>query len=320
MKEKLRIIPFREDLLEEAAGLFVTNYKALRQAVPVLPPNMEDSQAVAKMLAELMKISPGLAAVENGRLKGYLGWWLIDGFRNTRRKAAYCPVWAHAAEAQALESIYSALYREAAGQWHAAGCQVHALTLLANDKAAERFWFWNGFGMLVVDAIRSIQPLQVVYPQKLEIRRAGIEDAGAIATLEVEHWAHYAQPPTLMAPQTPEDAAGYRNFLGDPQNSVWLACAGSEVVGYMRFEAQSFGAVEIVRSEKTTAITAAYTRPPYRGQGAAPALLDAALRHYGALGYERCSVDFESINPEAAYFWLKTFTPVCFSLNRHPEL
>jgi ribosomal protein S18 acetylase RimI-like enzyme len=197
---------------------------------------------------------------------------------------------------------------------------VHALTLLANDKAAEWFWFWNGFGMLVVDAIRGIQPLQVAYPHKLEIRRAGIEDAGAIAELEVEHWAHYAQPPTLMAPQTPEDAVSYRKFLSQPHNSVWLVCDGKAAVGYMRFETQSFGATEIVRSEKTTAITAAYTQPAYRGQGAAPALLDAALQHYGALGYERCSVDFESINPEASNFWLKYFTPVCFSLNRHPEV
>jgi GNAT superfamily N-acetyltransferase len=67
------------------------------------------------------------------------------------------------------------------------------------------------------------------------------------------------------------------------------------------------------------AITGAYTRPHFRGQGVAPALLDAASRHYRDLGYERCSVDFESFKPEAAQFWMKYFIPVCLSVMRHPE-
>lgn len=320
MKSTLQILPLHQDHLDEAAQLFVQNFKKLRQSVPALPPDMEAPQQVRKMLSHLIGASDGLAAVENGQLKGYLGWWLVDGFRNTRRKAAYCPVWAHAADPQALESVYRALYREAASLWHTAGCQVHALTLLANDKAAERFWFWNGFGMLVVDAIRGVHPVGASVPKKLDIRRAEMEDAEAIAALEVEHWGHYAQPPTLMAPQTPEDAAAYRNFLNNPHNSVWLALDRGKAVAYMRFEAQSFGAAEIVRSKKTTAITAAYTQPAYRGRGAAPAMLEAALEHYRSLGYKHCSVDYESINPEASSFWQKYFTAVCFSLSRHPEV
>jgi len=49
-------------------------------------------------------------------------------------------------------------------------------------------------------------------------------------------------------------------------------------------------------------------------------MLDAASRHYEALGFEHCSVDFESINPEAAHFWMKYFEPVCISVNRNPEV
>jgi len=60
-------------------------------------------------------------------------------------------------------------------------------------------------------------------------------------------------------------------------------------------------------------------RPEYRGRGAAPALLDAALRDYAARGFERCAVDFESFNPEAASFWVNYFKPVCYSLMRVPE-
>jgi hypothetical protein len=48
-------------------------------------------------------------------------------------------------------------------------------------------------------------------------------------------------------------------------------------------------------------------------------MLDAALRDYAARDFRRCSVDFESFNPEAAAFWLRYFEPVCYSVLRVPE-
>jgi len=320
MKHDLLIIPFREEFLGEAAGLFITNYKKLRQVVPILPDDMENTQQVIDLMSGIFQERPGIAAVKNGRLTGYMGWLLIDGFRNTGQRGAYCPEWAHAVAEGSENSIYAVLYREAATRWHAAGCQVHALTLLAHAKAAERFWFWNGFGMIVIDAIRAIQPLRIEPPKRLTIRRAEIADADTIAVLEVEHYQHYSKPPTLMAAQQAGDAQAYRKFLSQPLKSVWLALDGKEPAGYLRFEEKSFGAANIVESDATIAIDAAYTRPQYRGQGAMPALLDAGLRYYGELGFKRCSVDFESINPEASHFWMKYFTPVCISVNRHPEI
>ena len=44
-----------------------------------------------------------------------------------------------------------------------------------------------------------------------------------------------------------------------------------------------------------------------------------ALRHYAGEGVTTCAVDFEAFNPEATAFWLRHFTPVCFSLMRVPE-
>jgi hypothetical protein len=43
------------------------------------------------------------------------------------------------------------------------------------------------------------------------------------------------------------------------------------------------------------------------------------LRVYAAQGYTACSVDFESLNPEAAVFWMRYFEPVCYSVLRFPE-
>jgi ribosomal protein S18 acetylase RimI-like enzyme len=122
-----------------------------------------------------------------------------------------------------------------------------------------------------------------------------------------------------MAAHETEDAEDFTEFLGNPTNSIWLALDGKTPVGMMRFECNEDGAVAIVDAPDKIAISGAYIRPQYRGRRAAPAILDAALRDYAAQGFARCSVDFESFNPEAATFWIKYFDPVCLSVTRVPE-
>jgi c-di-GMP-related signal transduction protein len=52
---------------------------------------------------------------------------------------------------------------------------------------------------------------------------------------------------------------------------------------------------------------------------AAKALFNKGLKYYAEKGYERCSVDFESTNPEATHFWMNYFEPVCISVMRLTE-
>jgi len=319
----MEIVPFKLSYVPQAAELFIQNFKKLRKTIPSVPDTLEDPQRVSALLTEIMEGCPGAAAIEKGRLVGYLGWWTLDRFRGTPRRAAYVPEWAHATVTLGMEAsrpgIYRAMYRAAAHHWVDSDCQVHALSLLAHDKVAERTWFWSGFGLTVIDAVRPAEPLSLSAPGELIIRKAVLDDVQRLAEIEAEHWTHYAQPPTLMVPQDPDGAAEFEVLLNNPQNGVWLALDGGRPAAYMRCEAASEGAAHIVRSDTTFAITGAYTRPAYRGQGAAPALLNAALRDYAARGYNCCAVDFESLNPEAAAFWMKYFEPVCLSVIRVPE-
>jgi GNAT superfamily N-acetyltransferase len=315
----MEIIPFREEFINDAAAMFVSNYRQLRRTVPVLPDTMENIPRVAGMLDELFQTCPGVAAVENGRLAGYMGWYIVEHFREADITGAYCPVWAHCTIGNAVAAVYRGMYRTASAYWATRGCGVHAISLLANDRPAEKIWFWNAFGLSVVDAIRPILPLDVRTAENLTVRRAQNQDADLIAVLDCEHMRHYNEPPIFMATHPPIRPDEYREFIRDPGNTYWLAEFQGEPAGLMRFEVHSYGATNIVQSETTIAITGAFTRPQYRGKGSAAVLLDAALRYYSERGFERCSVDFESFNPEAANFWMKYFEPVCFSLVRHPE-
>jgi len=302
-----------------AAALFVQNYKSLRAVIPALPAVMEDQAHIEEMLAVCFDTSSGIVALEHGRLVGYLCWFLVDRFRATERRGAYVPEWGHGCVDENKARIIRAMYRAAGEIWAAAGCQVHAITLLANDHSAEKAWFWNGFGLTVVDAIRPMGSLQEPPKMSLDLRKAVPADAKSLTELDQEHWSHYSSSPIFMTPRQGKSPDENLEFLSCSKNSVWVALDGEEIIGFIRYEGYDFDSAAILESEDGITITGAYVRPAYRGQKVAVALLDAALRDYRARGLKYCAVNFESFNPEAASFWLKYFEPVCFSLLRVPE-
>jgi GNAT superfamily N-acetyltransferase len=315
----MQIIPFDSSHIPAAAAIFSQQFKHQRQAVLSLPNRFEDQAEVITLIEGMLQKHSGVAAIVDGELVGYLLWFYINNFRNARRKAAYCPVWAHAAHPDSQSVIDRALYRAASTQWAEAGCEVHAITLLAYDEAAIQTWFWSGFGLTVVDAIRPITPFGYEPQPGVSIRQAQLDDIEILADLEAEHWHHYLAAPVFMNPAPPSPPAEFAELLKSPGGSAWLAFVDDQPAGYLRLEAAGSGAAEIVAADTTVSITGAYVIPALRGRKIAPALLDAALHNYVGRGYLACSVDFESLNPEASVFWMRHFEPVCYSLLRVPE-
>jgi ribosomal protein S18 acetylase RimI-like enzyme len=315
----IEISPLRREHIPQAAALFVESCRKQRRATPSLSDRLEDAERVAAMLDRMLGTCPGVAAVEDGRLVGYMVWYIVDRFRKTDRKGAYCPEWGHATVDEKKPEIYRAMYRVAAAGWAAAGCQVHAVTLLAYDRAAEQVWFWNGFGLTVVDAVRPMRPLDGPCSTPVSIRKATQADAPILAILDAEHCRHYTASPVFMPPPHNGDAAQFAEFLSRPKNSVWLAMDGKLPVGFIRYDGYDSDGVEIVNGEAAAYITGAYVRPAYRGRKVGAALLDGAFRDYAGQGLTCCAVNFESFNPEAASFWMRHFEPVCLSVLRVPE-
>jgi len=313
------ITPFRSDDIPAAAALFAGDMVALLRSAPVLAPELSNRETVAALLANLGKRSSGLAARLNGRLVGYFGWYILPDFRGAGQLAAYVPEWAHSSQAEDQSRIYQALYSDASRLWTDQGCQVHAITQLAHNEAERDLWFWNGFGLLVVDAVRPMEPLEGSSSTPLTIRKADLGDAEILHTLDIEHRQHYIQPPILMAPREVTSPEAFAEFIHRPENAVWMACDGLEPVGFIRFDAYEVEAARLLEGEGMAFISGAYVRPAYRQQGAARAMLNAALVDFAARGYRRCVLDFESFNPQARSFWLRYFQPVAYSLMRIPE-
>jgi GNAT superfamily N-acetyltransferase len=299
--------------LPGCAELVAERYRALRRCVPHLPARYEAAEEFVPRLAELLTAQPGVAAMDNDRLAGFLTGWRVPSIRGER--GVYVPEWANGARDDARH-VYQELYSALARQWVAEGYTEHFISLFAHDCEAVDTWFELGFGGHATDAVRSLDPA----PGSLAgvaVRRADAADFSALALLEEGLQAHLRGAPTFLPVDPDEDHAEMRDSLQNAKNAIFLAERYGEAIGYVRFQPASTDAATIIRDGGTTSTTGAFTVKGARGGGVARALLNAGMAWAREAGYERCAVDFESANILAAGFWLRHFRPVTLSLRRH---
>jgi GNAT superfamily N-acetyltransferase len=99
-----------------------------------------------------------------------------------------------------------------------------------------------------------------------------------------------------------------------------LAYADGDPVAFIRMGPANDDVCTIIYDEKTTSIYGAFTRETERGKNIATSLLAHALEAARSAGYERCAVDFETMNLLGTRFWLRhDFKPVSFSLLRYVD-
>jgi GNAT superfamily N-acetyltransferase len=328
----LKIVPLQNKHLEDAAALVTTRYRALRDRVPSLPSRYEDVGSILPLLRDLAGQAPGVVAMRDGRLAGFLLGIVLPDFRGKR--SVYSPEWANAVDGEDGGETYREMYAHLSACWVADGCFLHVITLLAHDREAIDAWYWLGFGLTTVDAIRDLTPVQGSTADVV-IRRAGLEDIAQAMALSqaleqhlvaapifvIEEHVPPLSPPTLRpcSGQALGGMKGGEQWLANSANALWLAYRDGEVVACMGLEPSNPTACYIIRDEKTTSITSAFTRESERNKGIATALLNHSLGWARAAGYERCAVDFESQNIPAVRFWLRHFQPVCYSLIRHVD-
>ena len=311
----LEIIQLKDEHLEEAAALVCSRYKNLREGEPLLPYQYQEPQTILPLLHNIMGADvPGVAAVQDGQLAGFMIAWFMPEFRGKR--SVYSPEWANTSRLENSQYIYEEMYRKIAVEWIADRYAAHYINIFADDPEAIRACHWLGFGMLGIDALRGLQPFREINEQ-IEIRRAGIQEVDQVLGLHAELVQYMkGSPAFFIADGLSKEYI--EQWVNAPDKVIWLADVDEEPVAFLRLGPANDDASTIIYDEKTTSIYGAYTKEKMRGKDVMTSLLAHALESVCDEEYERCAVDFETMNILGTRFWLgRGFSPVTYSLLRY---
>lgn len=315
-KEQVTVVALEEEHIERAAVLFATGYQRARRCEPLLPACHEHAERILPRLRQLSRRGTGVAAMRQETMVGFLlGQVMRD---SPGGRSVYVPEWAHAAAGRDAREIYQAMYTQASGRWMADGCRRHLITVLADGRQVVDTFLWFGFGLMCVDAMRELGPAPDD-SSGVVVRRAEPADAPAVVEMERALQDHLVSAPIFQRPWEPTAQETVAEWLASADSGIFLACDGTQVLGYCRVCAANPSAAYIIDDPKTASIKAMFTRQDRRRRGIGRGLLNEAIAWACAGGYERLAVDFEPQNVPASRFWLEHFRPVCYSMMRHIE-
>jgi len=317
------ILPMQVKHLEEAAELAAGRYRNLLVQIPYLPDSYADPAHIHSILASMQAESTGVVSLLGGKLIGYLCAWMLPDFLG--RKAAFSPELANGVVLEGGRRILEEMYTYLAAAWTAEGIATHLVSIQADDQIAWQTWHWLGFGMIAADGLRTTEPLVKSWvdrrsPQQVmtayDIRRAGVEDVGAVLALDTALDTYLAESPTFMPHKSDHAIEEVQTWLASSENAFWLARQDGEPVAFIGMGPASQDACTIIVDGGTTSVLGAYTLESARSRGIATTLLEHGLAWARQRGYTRCAVDFEPMNPLARRFWLRYFQPVSYTLSR----
>jgi GNAT superfamily N-acetyltransferase len=268
----------------------------------------------------MIEAQPGVVAISGSKLVGYLtGYAHIPNFKGIS-PGVYVPEWAYSVpetpdQGRILQSMYDAIARE----WVSQGCCTHAITFFASDTALRDLLYWNGFGLLVVDAIRPIEwddrHSSTAIDAGITIRSATGDDLLGLARLDKELCTYLSESPIFLHHQEHDEQETAVRFLGEKVVSV-VAEQDGRIMACIRGTDQKQDSCTIVQDESVMGINFGFTDPCIRGTGVGRAILEHVLE-WGRSGQKTaCAVDFESANVLGRSFWLRHFEAVCFSAIR----
>ena len=307
MKRNLEIVQFKREHAAGAKKLAHASYIEECEYVPSLPIHAEvpDPARYDNGL--------GVTAFHRGKMVGFMCCLMpFENFFGTS-KGTYVPVNAHAAVKEDRKRIYSRLYEAAADIWVREGILSHAIGVYSHDNAAIESLFENGFGMRTIDAIRTMEEVEIKPFKGVGYREIQKEEYMEINPMRNRLISHLNSSPMFM----PHRQVNEEKFLDEISKSprrYFAAEFNDEIIAYIKIteEGESF----IGDEDYMANIQGAYMNEEFRGSGIYTNLLVNVIRQLRDEGYTHLGVDCESFNPTARGFWLKYFTPYIYGLTR----
>lgn len=296
----MQITDFSRDHIPEALALARASYEEERRQVSVLPPIEEFPD-----LTGFADNGLGAAALEGGKLVGYLGFYRPrDEVYTTYARGTFSPIEAHGALLDRRKEIYHRLYQVAAAKLVAKGVSIHSIGLYAHDQQAIEAFYTYGFGLRCMDAMRPMEEVEFSPCPGYSYGELPAQEKDQLLPLKNLLILHLGQSPAFMY-YPPLDGAGLEKEYGHRQSRYFCAYHGADPVAFLEVsdDWENFASAH----ESVKNICGASCLLEHRGKGVYQNLLNYAIAVLRSEGYPRLGVDFESFNPSAAGFWLKYF-------------
>lgn len=303
------------EYIEEVISLFKSNYLILHNKYPLLN-SVNNISEIENKITDIVNNNNGIIAIKNNEVIGYIVGYKINNFKNNH-KGIYIPEFGHCVKGNDKEIIYYEMYKEISNVWVKEGHIIHAITIFETDTQSLTSFRGLGFGMLVIDAIRSLDVLALDNNLNFKVKQATIDDIQDILVMDQGICDYLCDSPIFL--DAHYDTQEYFNKFLTEDNIIYLAYDNNEVIGFIKGEKQASGSSAIVNSSRSIAITGAYIKDKYRGKTLAYTLLNTMLLWAKSKDLEYISVDFEVFNLYGRKFWLKYFNTVCYSMIRHIE-
>ena len=305
----MNLVGFDQSHVESARLIVMENYYEEREAVPCLPE--------IDLIPELEYFAEnglGVAAMEDDRLIGFLCCYepWENAFDSTA-KGTFSPLHAHGTIKENRPMIYKRMYQYAAEKLVKQKVTYHGITLYAHDTEALDTFFTYGFGLRCIDAIRPMSTVDCKPCEGIRFGELAKDDVCQARELRKLLSEHLGTSPCFMY-STEEEFLSWLNHAEGRDSRLFAAKDGEKTVAFI--EVTSDGENFATGSESMRNICGAYCLPEYRGKDICQNLLNEAICKLAAEGYTRLGVDFESFNPTAYGFWMKSFTAYTKSVVR----
>jgi GNAT superfamily N-acetyltransferase len=311
--DSIEIEPMREEHVQPSIELWTTQYRNARNTVRELPEKwITDLTAIRLFLEEHAEKGKGIVAKTDGDVIGYM---VYDRFPFHGADTVYCPIMGHASFESGRAKIYQEMYRSLSDIWVRDAVLDHIVTFFSLDVQLKQVLFNLGFGLYVVDAYRSVDPIDS--NGSVSIMEASPNDVEDVMRLGDESRSYYREPPLFLV-RDEEKREYYEDFISNREAAVFIAELDGKIVGFMSVK-KNRGDDVITLADKGTGIIdelGAYIQPSCRGHGIGAHLLNHVLEWCREQRIDYIHVDYESANLYASGFWPKHFTSTMYSVRR----
>ena len=299
--------------IKDAAVLALECYEKERMEVPALP-GFNGIDLLCKMISHMNCHELGVVAVEGSTLVGFLTCYgPLSNYFGTS-DGIFSPMHAHGAVDKGHAKIYSMLYQEASKRWVGHGLLSHAIALYSHDDEAVRVFFYSGFGLRCVDAVRPLTKIPFNYVEGYTYGECDPGDYMAIADFENVLVNHFRSAPMFMPRNPNKDEKSIERAVKEEGSRFFIIKHEGSPVGFLKISDEGENFASEMPDMKN--ICGAYLLPEHRSGGVFGNLLSYVSDILIGEGCNRLGVDYESFNPTANAFWTKYFTPYTFSVTR----